>query len=393
MRIAYVVSDLTFPPQEGLHEQTLLTAQLIGGEGRTIDIYGFVRQPDMLDLGAMEKVTGLRFAAPPLPSKSPNLLLGLQNSLRPGREARMLLDRLKHYDVIHLENLAACGLIQAHSASRTVAGIIDPGSLRWQRMKAGATTWRSRASAAAQQALHTHLERRIARPGATIHVVSEPDALYLTSRLPQTDVVAIPVALTLESGIPPSCALPKREVIVFIDLRREHLRQSFLWAAKTILPTLVHEAGGGISIKVLGRIAADSELLAATEALPLTFVPYVENLASTLQQSALVLVPDQTGTGLKNRVVQAMALGCPVAGTPVAFEGIPATDGTHAIVEKDGPRLAARAASLLRDDQARLAVGRAGAAFASARYGRQANAQRWHQVHDRIAGRSLSETG
>ncbi|EJL32326.1 glycosyltransferase [Novosphingobium sp. AP12] len=390
MRIAYVVSDLTFPPQEGLHEQTLLTAQLIGGTDRTVDIYGFVRRPEMLDLSAMEKATGLRFAAPPIPSRLPNLLLGLQNSLQPSRNASALLDKLKHYDVIHLENLAACGLVRAHSAARTVAGVIDPGSLRWQRMKASATTLRGRASATAQQALHTRLENRIAQPGVTIHVVSEPDALYLTSRVRRTDVVAIPVALALESGAPLSSVPSKCEVIVFIDLRREHLRQSFLWAAKTVLPALVQKGGGDISIKVLGRIAADPELFAATAALPLSFVPYVDDLAGALQRAALVLVPDRTGTGLKNRVIQAMALGCPVAGTSVAFEGIPATDGAEAIIEEDGARLATRSAALLRDERARLAVGRAGAEFAVARYGRQANAQRWHQVYDRIAGRTLA---
>lgn len=393
MRIAYVVSDLTYPPKEGLHEQTLLTAELIGGLGRTVDLFGYVRHPNSLDLSAMAAEKNLRFAAPPITNHLPNLLLGLRNAIFPSRSSAELIEKIASYDVIHLENVGACGLVRRSSAGRTVAGVVDPGSLRWARMAASAQSCVGRTTAEVQRRLHGWLEKMASVRGATLQVVSEVDADYLAKQLPLSEVEAIPVSLAIEATSKVVAPLPQtKQIVVFIDLRRPHLRRSFLWAVQEVLPVLIKETAGSATINVLGRVEPDSELLASAADLPINFVPWVENLADELRNAALVLVPDRTGTGLKNRVVQAMALGCPVAGTSVAFEGIPAKDGQEAIIEEDGQRLATRAAALLNDQRARTSMAKLSRDFALARYSRAANAQRWHSLHDRLANCTRDST-
>ena len=55
-------------------------------------------------------------------------------------------------------------------------------------------------------------------------------------------------------------------------------------------------------------------------------------LDATLARAGPVLLPDDSGTGIKNHAIHAMALGTIVIGTPAALEGIPVESGRHAFI-------------------------------------------------------------
>jgi glycosyltransferase involved in cell wall biosynthesis len=53
----------------------------------------------------------------------------------------------------------------------------------------------------------------------------------------------------------------------------------------------------------------------------------VENLDELYQQVRVAIVPLRIGAGVKGKVIEAMSKGVPVAGTFLAFEGIPKEEG------------------------------------------------------------------
>jgi glycosyltransferase involved in cell wall biosynthesis len=57
----------------------------------------------------------------------------------------------------------------------------------------------------------------------------------------------------------------------------------------------------------------------------------------------------QAGSGIQNKVLEAMACGTPVVATPYALGGIEVCDGEHLLVAKDADVFAQQVIRLLQD--------------------------------------------
>jgi glycosyltransferase involved in cell wall biosynthesis len=76
-----------------------------------------------------------------------------------------------------------------------------------------------------------------------------------------------------------------------------------------------------------------------------------------LRGLSLLLYPLERGSGMKVKVLEAIASGLPVVTTPAGAEGIEAGEGV--VVESEPERLAAAAATILRDESERRERGAA----------------------------------
>ncbi|HEX6800278.1 MAG TPA: glycosyltransferase [Ktedonobacterales bacterium] len=94
---------------------------------------------------------------------------------------------------------------------------------------------------------------------------------------------------------------------------------------------------------------------------------YVPDLAAVVASATVVVSPTRIAVGFPNKVAEALALGKPVVSTSAGCRGL--GDCTGALVTADGARAFARAVvHLLRDAEARAALGAAGRAFMSTHF-------------------------
>jgi glycosyltransferase involved in cell wall biosynthesis len=391
MRVAFVVSNLTYPPREGLHQLTLLTAQIQISRGDEVHLLGFCRDLEKLDIERMANETGLRFHAPPIRSRLPSVMLGLVNRFVPtvlrGRAVRNLQAALSSdYDIVHLENTAACGLVRRGTSSRTILGLIDPGPLRWRRLAATASNFRFKLKARLGIVLNDLLAKAIAFPGVRMQLVSETDASYLQTRLTQVRVVAIPIALPMDIERPPSIDADSRTRqvgVVFMDLSQPYLRNSFIWFIRSVYRPLFSR-GCSFDLVVLGRISEDSELAKLCQDLPVTFLAWVDDYLALLAGADFIITPDLVGTGLKTRVIQGMALGRPVVGTPAAFEGIPALNGVHAVIANTADEMITALISLCDRPELRKTIGEKAQELAIEKFGTESIKSLWRDLYDSV---------
>ena len=107
----------------------------------------------------------------------------------------------------------------------------------------------------------------------------------------------------------------------------------------------------------------------------------VESGRDFLRQLSVLLFPLQRGSGMKVKVLEAMASGVPVVTTPAGAEGI--EDGVT--VETGDEQLATAAAELLRDPQLRLARGAAARAAFERLYSPEVATRPLVELYERIA--------
>ena len=75
----------------------------------------------------------------------------------------------------------------------------------------------------------------------------------------------------------------------------------------------------------------------------------VEDIRTAFGESDVLLAPIRNGKGTKLKVLEAMASGTPIVGTPMAAEGIAIENGKHALIGKNTKELAAYTSELLKN--------------------------------------------
>lgn len=105
---------------------------------------------------------------------------------------------------------------------------------------------------------------------------------------------------------------------------------------------------------------------------------YVDDLGKALSRRMLV-APLLDGGGIKLKVLQAMAHGLPVVGTPQAFDGLQ-LPASLALRGENGAELAALVRDLAGDVDRCRQVGMAGRALVASSFSEQATAARWSEL-------------
>ncbi len=103
----------------------------------------------------------------------------------------------------------------------------------------------------------------------------------------------------------------------------------------------------------------------------------VEDIRPYICRSDVVLLPMTSGTGIKNKLLEAWASGVAVVATPLACQGIPAVDGENLLLGSGPEELAAAALRLLQDPELRAGIAAGGRRTVEAR-------QTWPLMAERL---------
>ncbi len=95
------------------------------------------------------------------------------------------------------------------------------------------------------------------------------------------------------------------------------------------------------------------------------FVPRVQDY---LARAWVAVAPLQAGTGIQNKVLEAMAMGAPVVATPYALGGIAARAGEHVLVASTPEQLATAVLQVLTQPDLARRLAQAGRAFVTAHH-------------------------
>jgi glycosyltransferase involved in cell wall biosynthesis len=136
---------------------------------------------------------------------------------------------------------------------------------------------------------------------------------------------------------------------------------------------------------IVGRAPAPA--VTALGRLPgVTVTGEVPDVAVWLAGSRAYACPMVSGTGIKNKLLEAMACGLPCVATPLALQGLRATDGGHLLVGETAAELADHLVGLLADDGEARRLGRAAREYVLAEHDWAAIATAYERVYKEARG-------
>lgn len=129
-------------------------------------------------------------------------------------------------------------------------------------------------------------------------------------------------------------------------------RDAVLWFATRIWP-LVREQHPGVRFHVVGPSVTPLLRDLARRDPSIVVTGEVEDLRPYLHRAQVFVCPVRIGSGLRVKVLEAMAAGVPVVTTSLGAEGIPIQPGDTCLMADQPPMMASYISLLLRDEELR----------------------------------------
>jgi polysaccharide biosynthesis protein PslH len=230
----------------------------------------------------------------------------------------------------------------------------------------------------------TRLEATAYAACRAVVVVSEADAALLRAQDPRLSPVVVPNGVEPGPWRRPAGAARDPDLVVLTGAMSYPPNvDAAVFAATEVLPRL-RRLRPSARLALVGRDPSREVRALAGDAVEVTGT--VPEVAPWLWRAAAYLCPMRTGTGIKNKLLEALAAGCPVVATTAATGGLDAVPGRDLLVADEPDALARLLAGVLADPQRAERLG-AGAAQAAERQSWARAAARLGEVWAGAAGR------
>lgn len=218
--------------------------------------------------------------------------------------------------------------------------------------------------------------------------VTEVDAATLESASGRSvDVVTLAVA---ERTSPVPGPRSRSGLLFLGNVHAWHNVDAILHLATAILPG-ARAARPGLTLAIVG--AGYAEPIAALDGPGVIKLGAVADLEPVFDQARVFACPLRIGSGVKGKVLTALALGLPVVTTPIGAEGMGITDGHDGLIAETAEAFVAAIVRLDTDDALWHRLSANGQALVRARFTRAVVARQVRQIFEPLVeARSTPET-
>lgn len=208
--------------------------------------------------------------------------------------------------------------------------------------------------------------------------LGEADAIALRRWLPQLSVRYIPSGIDL--GDWPVCFTPasENEVLFVGSYLHPPNVEGALWFAREVWPQ-VRQIRPNARLTLAGRTPPPELTALATSDIRIPGT--VDDLHPYYASASLVVAPIFWGSGVRIKLLEAMACGLPIVTTALAAEGIGLQHEQSALFAEEPTAFAAAIARLLNDAVLRARLGAAGRAIVEQKYDWNAVGEQLHQAY------------
>lgn len=289
------------------------------------------------------------------------------------------------YDLVHVETAHMAVYTELLGRHRKIIAAHDSQTRSYLSRLSIATTLKQRARIRFQLSLVRAFERKnYARYDAAV-LVSDEDRKVINELCPRLFVQVVPNGIDLDYFRPLPMGSQEPDRLIFtgtmdfvpnVDAAR--------WFVNEILPR-VEQKRPGVCFEICGRNPT-AEVQALGKPGRVEVTGFVPDLRPRLGKAAVYVCPVRIGTGMKNKMSEAMAMAKAIVTTSEGAGGLQGRDGQDYLVADKPDDFAAKVVALLEDSMQRRQMGEAARAFQEKNYSWERTGELMNEVYRRVGG-------
>lgn len=289
---------------------------------------------------------------------------------------RFLLDG-GSFDVIHLERFWMAVCLEGLWGDLGIPVVLDEMDVEYKREQRRFDIQGADEKARGLWEKEKRDELDVCGRASRVIAVTEADRQTLLSELPDVNVTVIPTGQDVSWLNAPleRKMSPRNAGVVFCGHFRHNPNvDAVLYLVREIWP-LIKAGRPDATLTLLGG-SPPEEVIALGKIPGVEVTGWVDDLRPYYNRERVALAPLRFGSGIKAKIVEAVACGLPTVTTPIGAEGLTLEPGVDYYVEDDSKALAARTVELLNDEELHGAF--------SARARAAADAYDWERLYGRF---------
>jgi len=246
-----------------------------------------------------------------------------------------------HYLDVIRKNSGAAVSLRTHNVEHVI----------WKRKAANDSGLLKRCYLRNMAARLERFELNVLQQADCLVAISGVDAAFFRSTGYRGPVMTIPTGLYLDRY--PETPLPSAPTIFFIGALDWMPNQEGLkWFLENVFGKLARQVPQ-LTFHVAGR-NAPRRFARWLEHRQVVYHGEVEDASGFMKSYRVMVAPLLTGSGIRIKILEAMALGRPVVTTPMGIEGIPAENGKEVRVAGNPDQFAEQIVALIKDREETL---------------------------------------
>jgi glycosyltransferase involved in cell wall biosynthesis len=301
----------------------------------------------------------------------------------PMRAAAASPVRERRFDVAHVTLGSLADVAPALAGLPAIVAPLDAWHVNEHARAQAARGWRRLVLDAHARAVRRFTATAYRRYQRAVFVTDD-DARAARAIDPSLTTAVVPNGVDCERFKPDLTVEPVPGLIVFTGaLHTPANVEAAVHLARRILPR-VRARRPDARLAIVGRDPAPAVRALATPG-TVEVTGEVPDLAAWLRRAQVYACPMLAGTGIKNKLLEALASGAPSVATPLACRGLAVTDGVELRIAARDDTFADHVAALLeRPEQAR-ALGVAGRRYVLAHHDWEAVARAYERIYAEVS--------
>ena len=263
-------------------------------------------------------------------------------------------------DVVHVDSAKLAPLHPELGGLPSVLAMLDAFQLNVEAKamaSRGLRRWMHRREAARARRFGSSAYR----PFDRVVAVSEQDRRELLTQDPSLRVEVIPNGVDLEAFASDDRPRDPHRMLFTGVMSYAPNVVTARFLANEVVPRVRAEVPGA-TLSLVGRSPAPAVAALAREP-GVEVVGEVPEMRPWLSGARVYVCPMRAGTGIKNKLLEAMANGLPCVATPLALQGIDVRAGREVLVADDAQGIAGHVVTVLGDDAVARRLGEAARAY------------------------------
>ncbi len=273
------------------------------------------------------------------------------------KKMRDLISKEK-FDLVHFTSINISGYWDCLGNTPGLFFPHDSVSMQFHRNAGQEPNWLKKFYLYAQSRKARHFEKTMIPKFTKTVVVSEVDRQWILKFLPQAQIPVIPGGVDPERFKPLNISDDFPSVIFRGVMNFIPNMDTVLHFHKEILP-LIRKEFPNLKFYVVGKLPPP-EILALHDGKSVIVAGLVPSIQEYMAKATVNICPMRSGSGMKNKVLEAWAMERAVVASSIACDGIDISDEKDILVADEPQQFADAVIRLLKDPSLRASLGRAG---------------------------------